>query len=194
MVENEGAAANQVYAELERLLERSGAGSGVAEAHGLCCGLLSAGLENAEDCWIGELFPEPSPGDLLRKECIAAMRSVVEYSVTQLNSSACDFVLFLPSDGAPVGQRSTALGLWCAGFLAGLGLGAEKLPALSADAQELLTDFGQISRVDSGQTEDEDNERAYTELVEYVRVGVILIFEELRHSRAKTEVPMADQE
>ncbi len=192
MAENKGAATDQVYAELERLLERSSAESGAAEAHGLCCGLLSSGLEQSGDCLLAELFPEPSPGDVLRKECIAVMRYVAEYSEGQLNSTDCNFVLFLPADQVGVGQRSIALGLWCAGFLAGLGLGAVKLSDLSADARELLTDFGQISRVDASQVEGEDNERAYIELVEYVRVGVMLIYEELRHSRAKGPSPVVD--
>ncbi len=194
MAENKGAATNQVYAELERLLERSKAESGAAEAHGLCCGLLSTGLENSEDCWLAELFPEPSPGDVLRKECVSVVRYVVEYSETQLNSTDCDFTLFLPAEQVGVGQRSVALGLWCAGFLGGLGLGEVKLASLSADARELLTDFGQISRVDASQVEGEDNERAYIELVEYVRVGVMLIYEELRHSKAEGQAPMVDED
>ena len=82
-------------------------------------------------------------------------------------------------------RRSFRLGEWCQGFLYGLGSGplsdATKLPG---EVGEIVRDLSEITRVgvDGGESL-ESNEVAYTELVEFVRVGVQLVFEELERLR-----------
>jgi uncharacterized protein YgfB (UPF0149 family) len=59
------------------------------------------------------------------------------------------------------------------------------LDGLGDDAGEILRDFSAITQVgvDPEETE-EHNEEAYAELVEFVRVGVQVIFERLEPLRA----------
>ncbi len=67
------------------------------------------------------------------------------------------------------------------GFLYGLGSGSiQDLSKLPGEVGEVVKDFDEITRVgvDAGDAE-ESNEAAYAELVEFVRVGVQLVFEEL---------------
>jgi uncharacterized protein len=95
------------------------------------------------------------------------------------------FEPLLPSDAQPIEARTTALAEWCQGFLYGLGAGnipdASRLPG---EVGEIVRDFAEITRagVDGAETE-ESNESAYAELVEFVRVGVQLLFEELSAAR-----------
>jgi hypothetical protein len=99
-----------------------------------------------------------------------------------------EFELLLPPDERFIEVRTAALAQWCQGFLYGLGAGsvpdASELPG---DTGELVRDFGEISRAGVDATQDEEsNEAAYTELVEFVRVGVQLLFEELAALRRPT--------
>jgi uncharacterized protein YgfB (UPF0149 family) len=89
--------------------------------------------------------------------------------------------MLLPDDECAIDQRAAALGAWCQGFLYGLGssrLGdTAKLPG---EAGEIVRDLMEITRVGvDGRDSQESNESAYAELVEFVRVGVQLLFEDL---------------
>ena len=99
-----------------------------------------------------------------------------------------EFELLLPADELPIDVRTAALAQWCQGFLYGLGAGAvPDASELPGDAGEVVRDFGEISRAGVDSTQDEEsNEAAYTELVEFVRVGVQLLFEELAALRRPT--------
>ena len=92
----------------------------------------------------------------------------------------------LPDDDAPVEARVAALAEWCQGFLYGVGAaGTLANAALADDVEEFLTDLAELTRVDaSGEADAEAEEEAYAELVEYVRVGVQLVYDELAASRA----------
>ena len=89
--------------------------------------------------------------------------------------------LLLPADEQPIDVRTAALAQWCQGFLYGLGAGSvADASDLPGDVGEIVRDLGEISRAGVDATQDEEsNEAAYTELVEFVRVGVQLLFEEL---------------
>jgi uncharacterized protein YgfB (UPF0149 family) len=73
------------------------------------------------------------------------------------------------------------LALWCTGFLYGLGTGQiSDLDALNGDVGEIVRDFTEISRATGDDADaDESNEQAYAELVEFIRVGAQVVFEEL---------------
>jgi uncharacterized protein YgfB (UPF0149 family) len=92
-----------------------------------------------------------------------------------------EFELLLPADEEPIDVRTAALAQWCQGFLYGLGAGAiTDATGLPGDAGEIVRDFTEISRAGVDATQEaESNEAAYAELVEFVRVGVQLLFEEL---------------
>jgi uncharacterized protein YgfB (UPF0149 family) len=97
-----------------------------------------------------------------------------------------EFELLLPEDAAPLAERTQALAQWCQGFLYGLGAGsitdASQLPG---EVGEIVRDFIEITRAGvEGEPEDESSENAYVELVEFVRVGVQLLFEELAAARS----------
>ena len=83
-------------------------------------------------------------------------------------------------DEAPIAERAGALVDWCRGFLGGLGLsGSLAHEGLTGDAGEVLADLGRIAATELRHGEAEDDEEAYAEVVEYVRVGVLLVHGEL---------------
>ncbi|MGH8529090.1 MAG: UPF0149 family protein [Nevskiales bacterium] len=169
------------YTQCERALRSLGLTQPAAEYHGILCGMLCHG--EVQDPVLGlEPLGEISAGALpLARDWLRELRS---YSLTRLHDAESGFLPLLPEDSAALPQRVEALAQWCEGFLFGLatqpGL---QLESLSAEARELVEDFTQISRAGLSSdepAEGESEEQAYTELVEYVRVGVQLIFLELR--------------
>ena len=103
----------------------------------------------------------------------------------QLDDPEFGFSLLLPDDTVPLAQRVESLALWCQGFLAGLGLGGlQDQSKLPGDSHEVMRDFVEISRLghgDDGVTN--EDEAAFAEIVEYVRMAVLLVYEELRPLR-----------
>jgi uncharacterized protein len=95
----------------------------------------------------------------------------------------------LPADDESLAMRADGLAEWCAGFMHGLGeaAGAASPAALHGEiTREVMADFSEIARagLGAGDAETEaESEAAYAELVEFVRVSVQLVFEELHAVR-----------
>ena len=170
------------YSHIQQLLAAERSLADAAEAHGTLAGCLcAAGGYRCED-WLREILPEGRADP----QAAAILQELYAATADALLQPDMEFELLLPEDAQPLEVRAAALAEWCQGFLYGLGAGsipdARRLPG---DAGEIVRDFVEITRagVDAGQAE-ESNESAYAELVEFVRVGVQLLYEELSGARA----------
>ena len=158
----------------------------------LCGRLVTAGADGASP-WRDQVLEQSDAGDR-RPECEALLASILQSTWHQLAERQSEFELLLPDDSEDTALRAAALAGWCEGFLHGLV--AEKhdeaLKArLAADPLgDMIKDLLEITRaaVDDGDDE-EDNELAYAEIVEYVRVAVQLAFEELADLRPASSGP-----
>ena len=165
------------YAAMQRVLSQAGALTDAPEAHGTLAGAFCSADDYRFESWLSELFAEgraaPEPAQLLRQ--------MFDYTRAALHADDLKFAAMLPDDEEPLAKRTEALGQWCQGFLYGLGTNPIPHPdALPADIGEIVRDLSSIVQVGVDETEDEEaNESAYSELVEFVRVGVQLLFEEL---------------
>jgi len=158
----------------------------LAEAHGLLCGLLCRDACGDAGDFLGQLSAmrlvvEPAAG--LRSALADAWRS----TIAQLDDDEFGFALWLPGDDDPLEDRTVALARWCAGFLAGLGSGGQ-IEALSDEAREAIGDLQEIARAElsaaAGERDEsddrEEDEQAFAEIVEYVRVVALTMREEFR--------------
>ncbi len=97
----------------------------------------------------------------------------------------------LPDDARPLRERTDALVDWTRGFLGGFGLAGAQSAQLSDDGREVLRDLGTIatSRLTLDDADDaaDAEENAQMELVEYVRVGAMLLHAELAREAAPTD-------
>jgi len=155
--------------------------SELAECHGVACGLLCRDPGASLDAFIGlldmlELVKTPGSGFKL------ALDELLNSTRLQLVDEDMGLALWLPSDDETLEDRTMALSQWCAGYLAGLGsAGSESLGALSEDADEAMKDLQHISTADvTDTTESEEDENALAEIIEYIRVVVLMIREDLR--------------
>jgi len=153
----------------------------LAECHGVNCGLLCRMPDASLDAFLGlldmlELVKTPGTGlKLGLEELLIATKE-------QLQDVELGFSLWLPNDEEMLEERTMALAQWCSGFLAGLGTsGDETLKAMSEEANDALKDLQKISTADvPDTTESEEDEVAYAEIIEYIRIVVLMIKEDLR--------------
>ncbi len=175
------------YTEIQRVLSDERSLADAAEAHGTLAGCLCAAVGYRFEDWLAEILPEGRA----HPTATAALRELYRETAGALEGADMEFELLLPEDGQPLDARATALAQWCQGFLYGLGSSAiQDAGGLPGDVGEIVRDLTEITRVgvDNGQT-DESNESAYAELVEFVRVGVQLVFEELEPLRDRPPAP-----
>lgn len=151
-----------------------------AELHGLLCGLLCADRDLDPKQWLNHASDLLEDGELTESTSDVLLK-LFEYGAAQLNSPDCSVVPLLPDDEAPLRQRADALGAWCQGLLYGLGVGElERRGGLSAESREFLRDAADIAQAGFDADEaTEADETAYTEVVEYLRVGLLLIQQDL---------------
>lgn len=175
------------FHELAGSLRLANALADLPEAHGTLVGALCAGEVTLED-WLREVFPEGRPG-----VAADALQAVFDWTRGSLASGELLDPL-LPTDDVPIVERAPALGEWCQGFL--YGLSTHTLPdpeRLPGQVAEVVRDLTAITRVGADPDEsDEENEQAYAELVEFVRVAVQLLHEELAPFRDDPDQAAAD--
>ena len=155
----------------------------LSESHGLLAGLLCREACGDPGDYLGQLAAMQlvvAPAEDLRTALADAWRS----TLAQLDDEEMGFALWLPDDEDPLEDRTIALARWCSGFLAGLGSGGQ-IDALSGDAREAIGDLQEIARAElssstAGQEGSEEDERAFAEIVEYVRVVAMTLREEFR--------------
>ena len=178
------------YADIQRVLEEERSLTDAAEAHGTLAGSLCAvaGEYRFEE-WLLEILPEGRA----RPDAAAILRELFSETRGTLRAPDMEFELLLPADAQPIDSRATALAQWCQGFLYGLGSGAvQDAASLPGDIGEIVRDLTEVTRagVDLAEGE-ESNESAYAELVEFVRVSVQVVFEELEPLRDRPPSPGA---
>ena len=176
------------YTHIQQLLAQVRSHADAAEAHGTLAGCLcGAGGYRFED-WLREILPEgrAEPAEA------ASLHALYAATADALLQPDMEFELLLPEDAQSIDARTVALAEWCQGFLYGLGAGAiPDASELPGEVGEIVRDFAEIARADvDARQGEESNESAYAELVEFVRVGVQLLFEELAAAR-RTPAPSA---
>jgi hypothetical protein len=174
--------------ELEELLYRIDAAMGAADAHGALCGMLCARgtIELSE--WVDHVIGEQEHGNELLHDVVHKLSELHQSTLEMMNDVTGDFKLLLMDDDDPLPERVESLAAWCQGFIYGLAAGGIKEGSeLPEDTAELMKDMIEISRAgqdvdDAGieESDDNDDELAYMEIEEYVRMGVLLIYEELQ--------------
>ncbi|MGH8258859.1 MAG: UPF0149 family protein [Steroidobacteraceae bacterium] len=169
------------YSEIQHALAEAHSVADAAEAHGTLAGSLCAAVGYRFADWLAEILPEGEADP----QTTQTLHDLFERTAGALVADAMEFVPLLPLDEEPLAARATALGGWCQGFLYGLGASALNDAArLPGEVGEIVRDLTEITHAGVDADESlESNESAYAELVEFVRVGVQLVFDELEPLR-----------
>ena len=166
-----------IYERVERQLASADIEISGAEVHGVLCGLLCAGRKSAHAIWFRELFSETESEEPLIRECRDSLDRMYQQTFAAIDGPGLGFTPFLAEDDKPLKVRAGAVSDWCRGFLYGVGLaGISPEKQLSAETQEALHDFTEISRMDTDALGDsEEDEEALIEITEFPWVAAMLV-------------------
>jgi uncharacterized protein YgfB (UPF0149 family) len=177
------------FAEIARVLEGLESSVPAAEAHGCLVGALCTSPHYPMERWLEEIIPDAEQRN--DEDSQQPLRLLYADTINALRGEDMQFEALLPDDDISLATRAGGLSQWCQGFLYGFGTGqannaALKREELPVNVNEILNDLTHIGRasVELEGDGNESEEEAYAEVVEYVRVGVQLIHDELIPSAA----------
>mgnify|MGYP001117352797 CR=1 FL=1 len=167
-----------LYRLLDQNLRDSPFGGSAAQAHGIACGLVSRDIDSTD---LGSEIAHLNFADPIS---IRALESLLEMSLRDLNQIEFGFDLWLP-DVDELSIRLDSLAEWAQGYIIGLLFdGNEIRTQLSNELNESVQDVIEIAGLESSSsTADGDDEIAFIELREYLRMTTQLIYEELNPDR-----------
>ncbi len=143
---------------------------------GTLSALLSGAVAISDRAWVDAMLPNfvdaKNPVQQRAYECLLELFSTTK---SLFDSNCFEFKVLLPEDEAPLYERIEAISTWTEGFLATLkilGIDLQKAPT-----PELQEAFNHLMNVicleyDPEDEADEEAEKAYAELEDYLRIVV----------------------
>lgn len=180
-------AETDAYHVLGDLLAEAGVAQSVAELHGGICGAICVGGIESADHWVEDWLED---GDCTEEQLPTLAETLGGLKLDTWRSLAgtdMSFEPLLPEDDESIEVRVRELALWCHGFICSLGLSGLKLGYAGerrAQLEEIVRDFSEISKAQADGTDESDEAANFSlaELVEYVRVSVQIVYEDLQPS------------
>ena len=170
------------YLELDQALAKTALKLHSSQVHGIVAGLL-CGKPIEGDGW-----HQIITGGEENKITHGVLENLYKASHKQLADFLFEFQLLLPeAEADDLVARAEGLTLWCQGFLTGLKLA--EVPIVGRDPSEVTEAINDLVEIAKMKYEEvvasEEDEEAYVELIEYVRMAVILIYQELHGEQGK---------
>jgi yecA family protein len=174
------------FAQLNQTLDKTALKLHASQVHGLISGLLCGKPTERSQGWEALITGEDD-----KKTAHEVLQSVYDSTAVSLSDYLFQFQLVLPDDNTTLGERAEALTVWCQGFLTGLKLA--EVPLVGREPSELteaINDLIEIAKMNYDQViESEEDESAFAELVEYVRMAVVFIYQEHHEAAAPSVAP-----
>ncbi len=169
------------FYRLEDALLRLDADFSASEAHGCACGVLTVNNDYPQVRWQTFVLTGDAQ-DYHFQEASKMLASLYVETLLQINASDLQFELLLPPEQEALSVRVAALQKWCQGFAFGLAAsGLKSMEALPEDSRDWVQDVIKIGAARDLEVDDEDeSEQAYSDLVEFMRVGVLMMNEEVQ--------------
>lgn len=163
------------HADVARALATSGLGISPSELHGSLSGLLCAGA-SADGDWLSRLELAVDDADLVNSPAMQTLRDMAR---VQFEPDSGGVDPLLPPAGRSLEERAQALVEWCRGFLGGFGLGDVSV-AMGGSTSEVLADLGTIAASNLTFDDEAEDERAFEDVLAFVREAVALLHREAR--------------
>ena len=164
------------YRELIDLLDSKIRLSFPAELHGYICGII-CGMKQ-EQKYLSSIYERFQEDAELTEEYKKILAKLMVISFKELQGANCDFQLMVPEDRESLASRCEALAKWCQNFLAGLGISEVSASTFKrSDLHEALQDISKIAAMNYREIAgSQEEEAAYFEVQEHVKIGVLLIY------------------
>ena len=164
------------FSELEQVLSITTLKLHPSQVHGLVSGVI-CGNPNSTAAWEELVTGGEDPAHTHE-----VLLELYDASAKQLNEFLFEFHLVMPDDSEHLPVRAEALTLWCQGLLTGLkSAHVQIVDREPGEMTEAINDLIEIAKMNyEDVVASEEDEAAYVELVEYVRMAAILIYQDLR--------------
>ena len=170
---------NALFEAVDSALSLMDCDVGASECHGMLCGMACGVQQYDASVWLGHVTGYHEHVGL---DDLGSGHALVQlYEETNAGLAAEDFSLqiLLPPDDSLFVERTAALGQWCRGFLSGFGLtDLGDIGQLGDDCQGYLRDLQEIGRIQTFESDEDEDEYAFLEICEYARMGAMLLHEE----------------
>lgn len=153
----------------------------VASAHGILCGFACIKPDLKLDDWLNEVLVSVELDNLNKKAAYEKLAQIYNTTLSELGDATLNFQLLIADETCTLREQADTLIQWCQGFLVGLGL--QKISTHDEAVLEMIKDFGEISKLDADVLDNEENANNLSEIIEFVRMGVLLIQETLQPSK-----------
>ena len=164
------------FRELEQALNKTALKLHPSQVHGLICGILCGHPNGRTTAWEELITGGKDP-----VKTHSLLQGLYDISAKQLDEFLFEFDLMLPANSEDLPLRAEALTLWCQGILTGLKLAQVQIVDRDqGEITEAIDDLIEIAKMNYEEVvASEEDESAYVELVEYVRMAVILIYQDI---------------
>ncbi len=180
-----------VYSQVDDALFSGGSAVCAAECHGVLCGILCASGSSDMQQWVRHLFEARTTDREISADSLRLLHDVHQCTLSEINHETLEFTMLLPDQLESLDVRISGLADWCSGFSLGLIMGGLNDQMLvSDDVREFVEDVQYISGASFSEEESDldQAEKSFTEIEEYVRMGVLLINEELQPLKQKPTI------
>ena len=153
----------------------------ISSAHGFLCGFYCVKQDISLDDWLNEVLVSIDLNNLVEKESHQVLAEIFNNTSDQLADPTLNFWPVIADDISTLREQANTLVEWCQGFLVGLGLSS--VETTDEEVLEMIKDISEISQLDADLLDSEENTQDFYEIVEFVRIGVLLIQETLQPSK-----------
>ena len=166
-----------VFEKVEDALREMKSDLTAAECHGVLSGLMTSSVSFNRNKW----FDHIAGAGVLEKpfgRWFEVLEELEMITIDAIADAEFGFDLLLVDDNARLPVRLESFAFWCKGYLSGFGLGdIRDLNLLGQDSQEFLKDIERFCLIDCRDREVdlEESEKSLVEIIEYTRVGVMLL-------------------
>ena len=178
------------YSAVQQALKGADAVASTSESHGLLTGLFCSGkiAQVDADQWAISTLLDDKEKD---KKAGQTLRSLYRVTQQQLDEMDFSFQLLLPDDDEELDYRAKELGAWCQGFNHGLQLGNVNFEGdYSDDCLEAFERTAEIAEIDyENVCFSQEDEAAYAEVVEYVRLAILVIYTDVAKGQGSPATP-----
>lgn len=184
----------QIKADLVKLDSEMSA----SELHGSLCGVLCGKNDVNIHEWLtltffrddGEASQAVNARELLLEAIADSFKDFFLASLKSLSDNNLGFYPLLPEDDSEL-VRLQGIAQWAQGFLMGLSLaGIKGFSDYPPEVKEFVEAMASIATVEDYELAgDDSDEEAITEFIEFIRIGVLLVNEEINPLRVPVEMP-----
>lgn len=169
------------YDTLKGVLHNLNTNDTPSSAHGILCGFACIKPELSLQNWLDEILIDTNLNNPSKNDAYQQLAKIYHNTLEQLGDAMLNFQLLIADENTTLKKQTHTLTQWCSGFLVGLGLC--KIRIADKEILAMIKDFGEISKLDPDVVDNEQNARDLGEIIEFVRMGTLLIQETLQPSK-----------